>query len=817
MVKQIYSKFTKYKKSNKNSSLKIPDSVSTAKYLLIVESPSKCDKIENYLGALYCCISSKGHIQNISGLKSIDTKNHYQTKFDIIEEKKSHIDWMKKIIPKFDKSNIILATDDDREGEAIAWHICQVFDLNVETTKRILFHEITKPALLAAIENPTIINMNMVKAQQARQVLDMLVGFKISPILWKYLYRNKENSLSAGRCQTPALRLVYDNEMERKTAEIRQTYKITGSFFQKKIVFDLSKEFENNEPEVLDFLEKSKTHTHELSISSPKEIYKSPPKPFNTSNLLQSASSTLGIGPKETMSICQQLYQDGLITYMRTESQKYSGVFLKSAEKYITTKFNNDTSYIGKTEEIENTDSSNPHEAIRITNIETTTIDCENTRAISLYKLIWRNTVESCMSTAKYQNTVVQLTAPLDHHYRHTIEVPLFLGWKKISDEKKSTEDAQNTGAALLLYMKSISSGTAIPYNTITVSTAIHGKHSHYTEASLIKKLEDLGIGRPSTFAMIVDTILERGYVKKTDIEGLKIQTTEYQLLSDKEKTIQKNQTEKIFGTEKGKLAIQPVGIMVAVFLSTYFSSLFSYDYSKKMELDLDEISRVQSTEWYSVCEKCHQEIKESMKPMTKIAKEVFTIKGTDEYKLVYEKYGPVLRKVLEDGTFEYKTVKKDVQIDLGKLKNTEYHLYDLIDENPTDTIVGVYDNKEVRLKSGPYGKYIEYGNEKKSLKSLGLDESSVDPTEILSKLVGASGFSENKMMEGSQTIDKNMIRKLNDRISIKNGKYGAYIYYKTATMTKPTFYNIQKFKESYTYCSEEVLLKWIKDKYNVE
>jgi DNA topoisomerase-1 len=698
----------------------------------------------------------------------------------------------------FSKNNIILATYDDLEGEAIAWHICMVFDLPIETTKRIIFREITQSAIQKAIENPTIVNMNIVGAQMCRQVLDLLVGFKISPILWKHLYRNKDNSLSAGRCQTPALKLVYENEMEAKNAVTNTTYKISGSFFPKKILFDLSKEFEN-ELEVLEFLEQSKSFNHCLSIGQKKESIKSPPKPFNTSGLLQKASSLLGIGPKETMSICQQLYQDGLITYMRTESQKYSDVFLKKAQEYIVKRFEK-PEYIGNIEDIINKDSKNPHEAIRVTNIELATIETENSRTLTLYKLIWRNTVESCMSEAKYNNTPLIITAPKDLTYKHVIEVPIFLGFTKLIEESRTNmiED-QNVGAALLLYVES-SPKENIKYNKITANISIHGKHSHYTEASLIKKLEDLGIGRPSTFAMIIDTIIERGYVKKTDIEGITIKANEFTL---EKNIIQKEEKERTFGSEKGKLVIQPIGLVVTDFLYSHFTPLFSYDYTTKMESILDEISNGNEKRepWFKTCESCNTEISKLIKPIEKLGKQSFTILGSD-YKLVFEKYGPVLR-IEKNDTFEYKKIRSDIKIDLDKLQKGEYHEDELI-EVKKEQIIGEVDGVPITLKSGPYGEYIEHGDKKESIKSLG----EYKTTEEI-----ADAF---KTKISSPTNDNKMIRILTNELSIRNGKFGAYIYYKTDKMTKPKFLNIQKFKESYRHCSEEVLMKWIKETYNI-
>ena len=403
-----------------------------AKFLVIVESPSKCQKIESFLGMDYACIASVGHLRKIEGLKFIDSKNGHTIEYSLINDKKAHIKEMEKVMKQFPKENIILATDDDREGEAIAWHICEIFKLNISTTKRIIFHEITQNAVRNAVKNPTTINMDLVTSQQARQVVDLYVGYKISPILWKYLYNNKENTLSAGRCQTPALRLVYDNYIEIKNAESEFIYKTRGTFFPKNIVFQLNKDF-IDEKQVETFLEASCEFEHKLHLNSPKESIRSAPKPYNTSCLLQSASSSLSMSPKETMNLCQILYQEGLITYMRTDSQKYAIPFIEKSVKYIENHFGKDT--IGNTDKITLQDSKDPHEAIRIINIDRPTINSENRRMCSLYKLIWKNTIESLMCDAVYMNTEARISAPQDLHYSYVVEVPKILGWKKVEEK----------------------------------------------------------------------------------------------------------------------------------------------------------------------------------------------------------------------------------------------------------------------------------------------------------------------------------------------------------------------------------------------
>ena len=769
-----------------------------AKYLIIVESPSKCTKIESFLGIEYCCIASKGHIRTIDGLKSIDTKESFEPKFSIIEEKANHIHSMRSVISKFSKENIILASDDDREGEAIAWHICEVFNLPIHTTKRILFHEITKNAICEAVKKPTLINMNLVKAQHARQVLDILVGYKISPFLWKYLYHNKANSLSAGRCQTPALRLVYDNENEKKDIETK--YKTIGNFSSRDINFELNHEFDNKE-EVLEFLEKSKSFNHKLNICTPKETKKSPPKPFNTSQLLQSASNLLHLSPKETMSLCQTLYQAGYITYMRTDSQKYSTDFLNKAKKLILDNYEK-AEYIGNIDVLENKDINNPHEAIRITNIDVKIINDDNARLNSLYKLIWKNTIESCMSDAKYKNTTIQLDAPMDKKYEYVIEIPLFLGWKILS-EKKDVEN-QNTPSAILFYFKtletSMKSNKEFTYNHIDSNVVVKNKRHHYTEASLINKLEDLGIGRPSTFASIIETIQERGYVKKMDLEGEKINCLDFQLM---DKTILKIKKEKIFGNEKKKLVLQSIGLVTVEFLVQHFNSLFEYDYTKKMEDDLDLISSGKNENWADICKNCFNGINELSKPVAKLEKQVYHLDEKTDF--VFEKYGAVIRSKLDDNTFEYRAVKKDVRIDLDKLKNGEYDVEELYEIK--NNCLGKFDNIDVYIKNGKFGPYIEWGDKKESIRKIEkpLDKITLDDVMIFLK------------KEETDVVDKNILRKLNDVFSIRKGKFGSYVYYKTNVMKKPEFFNINKFKENALTCDANLLIEWLFSTYNIK
>lgn len=797
-----------YKKSSKiGSKTENPISLGKSTFLIIVESPSKCKKIESFLGSDYTCIASKGHLRTISSLKSIDINNNYTITFDILPEKKAHLDWMGKIVGHFKKENIILATDDDREGEAIAWHLCDIFGLDLLKTKRILFHEITKVAIQTAILNPTIVNMNLVHAQHCRQVLDLFIGFKISPVLWKYLYRNKDNSLSAGRCQTPALRLVYDNAELKKSENLLQKWKIKGFFTSRGFECDLSSDFEK-ELDVLTFLKISKTFPHTLSLKDPTISMKHAPKPFHTSSLLQTASSNLHMSPKETMALCQQLYQDGHITYMRTESQVYSEDFLKIAKDYIEKKFSANS--IGNLDSISNKISGDPHEAIRVTHIEMVDIDVENRRLSTLYKLIWQNTVESCMKDAKYEVTKVIIIAPMDLHYHYSVEIPLELGWKMaVHSSKKSIVELQSEGRSTILYLRGLI-GSPISYSSIESSISIQGRHSYYTEASLIKRLEDLGIGRPSTFASIVETNIERGYVKKIDIIGEEIVANEHILEWDRPLRIEEKK--RIVGGEKNKLVLQPIGSLTILFLIEAFSSLFSYDYTKRLESELDQIANGSILRWSTVCDECLKEISDKIKGVNALGKQSFTI--SNGYELVFEKYGPVLRKLIEiekkgSQKYQFYSVKKDISVDLGKLKRGEYTLEDLKEDESRN--MGEHDGSDIWIKMGPYGMYIEWKDRKISIKSLEKSIMDIQKEDIL-------GFLTNEQCNAAlkKPENPNILRELTPELSIRKGKFGAYIYYQKLGSVKPVFYNIQKFKESYHHCTVETLITWINKTYGL-
>jgi DNA topoisomerase-1 len=650
--------------------------------------------------------------------------------------------------------------------------------------------------------------MNLVRAQHARQILDIIVGYKISPTLWKQVYHSKSNSLSAGRCQTPALRLVYDNEKEKEKSESEYLYKTTGTFLSQNIAFELNHEFTKKE-DVVDFLKRTKTHKHSITFDIAKESIRSAPIPFNTSKLLQFCNNRLGYSPKTTMHICQNLYQNGHITYMRTDNTKYSDVFLKQLGNSIEKNYGKE--YLGDFDKIENKDSNaNPHEAIRVTDIEKSELPVDSaSKEASLYRLIWRNTMESGMADAKYNVHRTKIRAPdlkpnvagltkkeKELHYENVLELPIFLGWQKVVEDKndKGKKDT-------LLYFQSLSDKTKIdvPYQNINSNVVVRKKHTHYTESTLIKKLEDLGIGRPSTFATIVDTIQERGYVKCRDVPGVKMSCDEFILR--KCESIETKITEKIFGQEKNKLVIEPLGILCIELLLEQFDTFFDYGYTRLLEEELDKIVN-QTDSWNQVCKTCFKEIDTVLKKIEKKEKTKYQI--DDQHEVVFLDSGPVIRsKNEETGKYDYKTIKKD--IDFDGVKSKKYELSDLL-AIPSENL-GKFKDMDVLLKTGKYGAYVLIGDKTHSVKDIGIALDKI----VLSDIISFLKLYEEKERKPNSS---NTLRILTPNLSIRKGQYGPYIFYKTSEMKGPVFFNVKKFNNDPTTCESKLLLDWIKTAY---
>ena len=784
MKRRVYKKKEPTKKIFDNSSSSSSSSSSThvnilnTPFLVIVESPSKCKKIESFLGFQYKCIASKGHIRE---LKKVG--KDYTPEFGIIEEKAAHVTWMKQMVSHFLPENIFLGTDDDREGEAIAWHICKVCGLSVETTRRILFHEVTQSALKSAIANPLFIRMNIVQAQQTRQIIDRMIGFRVSPVLSRLVSHEQTNFLSAGRCQTPTLKLIYDRKVENETKKESAAveYKIVGSFFPHPSTItavlnsDISEKVET-------FMEESKKHNHLFRIIDDKiSKVKSPPSPFKTSLLLQTANSVLHLSPKYVMDACQTLYQDGKITYMRTESMTYAKGFLSQCKTFIEGEYG--TSYVGKkVDSLENTDNNNPHEAIRVTSLTTRHTEYEDKKINDIYHLIRQRSLESCMDDFEYDHYKIAFSAPSSSSssssslsYVTTIEVPTFLGWKRVSTKPEEMTETQVKRSNDIQYWKKFQ-GKPVPFTKIEAVLYMTEIDRYYNEASLIQKLESLGIGRPSTFSMLTDTIQERKYVQKQDIEGKEISGKEYTLHDDGR--LETKEVQKVFGASKNKLCIQELGTQVINKLDG-FASIFEYSYTSLMEKELDEIVENPDKDWKKVCETCDDMITACLQPLQLKMKNKYAI--DENHSLVFGKSGMVVQYNKEGEEKTYKTVKQSIDLDFEKLEKKEYSLEDILER--TDECLGKFENEDVFLKSGKYGPYITYGNTKLSIKSLITKKMSIDQLTMAEV--------EKFILSKKTTKESSILRVLSEDASVRNGKFGHYILYKTAGMKKPSFIHL--------------------------
>ena len=756
------------------------------KYLVIVESPSKIKKIEGYLGSDYAVIATCGHLCALTQLpwKSIQSGVDFEPTYTLIDTKKSHINEMSKIIQQYPKTCIMLATDNDREGEAIAFHICRMFDLPMDTTVRILFNEITQDALLKAIrqENQSLLNMSLVRSQQARQVLDLMIGFKISPLLWKHLYYSKDHALSAGRCQTPALRLIYEKTKQPDTSHY--CYKTTARFFPHPFTLsvELNHEFTEAE-EVNTFIDLSKAHIHTFCVHDKKVSTRSPPRPFHTSSLLQSASNILHYSPKVTNQLAQKLYQAGHITYIRTEAKTYSQDFLAEAGSYIAAKYG--TKCVGPLSRISNEKEKLPHEAIRVTKIAIQEISGEDPQMNSLYKLIWRTTVESCMSEAQFHTHKVTIDAPQNHTYVTSLDVPISLGWMQVQPREKETT------SSWLFYVQSLGKKIA-PSVSIDSKVIVKGGNRHYTESGLIQHLEELEIGRPSTYALFVDTLIERGYIACTEVPGTERSCTDFRWMSDT-KMVERQETKKVFGEEKKKLVIQPALTLCIEFLLKHFHPFFDYSYTKKMEEELDKIcDHIDDiVSWKSLCLKTYTDIVCLVDPVSQNEKKM-TIRLDEEHEVVFQKHGPTVRKQMETGV-EYLPIKENILLDTDRLKRGEYSVDDLL-AYPS-FYLGEHEGKPVHIKKGPYGTYIAWGDVRKSIKEMGI---TIEQAILY--------------LKETPTISSNVMREIDSSTSIRRGKYGPYLYHKTGNMKQPKFVALKKFKGDYLSCDHDVLHKnnWI-------
>ena len=605
------------------------------KNLVIVESPAKAKTIEKYLGKDFHVLSSVGHIRSIvkktkDGTPPIDVANNFFAVYEVDPEKKKVISELKKNVKAVGKDNVWLATDEDREGEAIAWHLCKVLDLPIETTKRIVFHEITKDAITTAIQNPRTVDMNLVQAQQARQILDRLVGFELSPVVWQKVPGGK----SAGRVQSPAVRLLVEREREIMKFAGSSQFKVTAIFIHDNQEFkaELNQKFDS-ESAAHEFLTSLKPATFTVSDISKTPGTRNPAAPFTTSTLQQEANAKLGFSSKATMASAQRLYQDGKITYMRTDSVNLSGQAIASATDFIKRLYGPDYSTVRKFK-TKSASAQEAHEAIRPTDITRETVT-SNEYDQKLYDLIRRRTLASQMSAAKLEKTTVTIDiegGELSAHDKTSAQTR-----ELNDDEMRRGEDCLSEASSaaardeseresrraeavlkgtdnsferfhfeakgevitfdgfLRVYgggkdelLPKLHTGDTLETHDITARQTFARPPARYTEGSLVKKLEDLGIGRPSTYATIIDTVQTRGYVEKGDSEG---QPRNVIVLSYNGEGVSRDVVQEKTGSTRGKLIPTPSGELIADFLTDHFTQIVDYDFTANVETEFDKIA----------------------------------------------------------------------------------------------------------------------------------------------------------------------------------------------------------------------------------
>jgi len=524
-----------------------------AKNLLIVESPAKAKTIEKILGSDFEVKSCFGHIRDLEKSEmGIDIKKGFRPRYIVPEEKEKVVKELKQIAKK--SGEVWLATDEDREGEAISWHLCEVLGLDPATTKRIVFHEITKPAIRSAVEKPRTVNMNLVNAQQARRILDRIVGFEISPILWRKM--SMRGNLSAGRVQSVAVRLIVERERAINGFAATGSFKVEGFFKAKdingkQVIFKAEGAKKNTQQDAEQFLQGCIGADYTVKDVQKKPAKKSPAAPFTTSTLQQEASRKLGYGVSKTMLIAQKLYEAGHITYMRTDSVSLSETAMGDISKQITESYGKDYLQPRKFKN-KNESAQEAHEAIRPTYMDKSTVDIADGQR--LYELIWKRTMASQMADAELEKTIAEITISTQQELlKAEGEVMKFEGFLKVYNESRDDED-ENEEPSTEGMLPPLAKGQQLDLNEMLATERFTRAQPRYTEASLVKKMEELGIGRPSTYAPTISTILKRGYVEKRDKEGVK---RDYRVLKLSNNTISKAIEQENTGAEKSKLLAQ--------------------------------------------------------------------------------------------------------------------------------------------------------------------------------------------------------------------------------------------------------------------
>lgn len=725
-----------------------------SKNLVIVESPAKAKTIEKYLGNGFKVLSSVGHIRSIAkktkdGTPPIDVNNNFKTTYDVDSDKTKTISELKKAVKSAE--TVWLATDEDREGEAIAWHLCEVLKLDPKKTKRIVFHEITKDAIEEAIKNPRTVDMQLVQAQQARQILDRLVGFELSPVVWQKVPGGK----SAGRVQSPAVRLLVEREREIEKFEGSADFKVTAEFTDPKskdiIKAELSERFDT-EAKAQKFLESLKGSTFTISDVTKSPGTRNPGAPFTTSTLQQEANAKLGFGAKATMASAQKLYQEGKITYMRTDSVNLSGQAIASAASFIKSTYGDNYSQVRKFK-TKSSSAQEAHEAIRPTDI-TKEKGSSNAYDQKLYTLIRNRTLASQMAPAKLEKTVITIDiAGQKLVFEAKGEVVIFDGFLKVYGSKKDDTllPAVQTGDTLKLH-------TAIAKQTFARPPA------RYTEGSLVKKLEELGIGRPSTYATILGTIQARGYAEKGESEGNERDVIV--LTVDNSGKVSRDIVQEKTGADKGKLVPTPIGGLISDFLTGHFEQVVDYGFTADVEKDFDDIAegKLDKTtmlkRFYGPFHKLVEGASDIDRSKVAQARKVGT--HPKNGKAIYARFGR-FGPMLQLGETEDEEKPQFAPLPKGSKIET-VTVEEALKAFELPRVVGTTkDGEEIKANVGRFGPYIQVGKLFVSLKD-------IDPREVTEeqarKLYAAKLKAE----------AEKLIADLGEGIQVLNGRYGPYI-----------------------------------------
>src|SRR5436190_1360236 len=744
-----------------------------AKNLLIVESPAKAKTIEKILGSDFQVKSCFGHIRDLqkAGM-GIDLEKGYKPTYIVPDEKMKVVNELKSLAKK--SNEVWLATDEDREGEAISWHLCEVLGLDPKKTKRIVFHEITKPAILAAVGNPRTVDMNLVMAQQARRVLDRIVGFELSPVLWRKI--SMRNNLSAGRVQSVAVRLIAEREREINAFSATSTFKIEGVFTAKDmsdrpVNFSAEAKKQNTAEDAEQFLKSCAGADYKVVDVTVRPGKKSPAPPFTTSTLQQEASRKLGYSVSRTMLLAQKLYESGKITYMRTDSVSLSNTALGDLTNTIKSMYGEEYHQFRKFKN-KNESAQEAHEAIRPTYMENTTIedfDCKK-----LYDLIWKRTMACQMADAETEKTTAKIEISTNKEELTAAgEVLKFDGFLKVYREDRDEDDlAEDEQEGML---PPLNVGQQLPFIEMKATERFSRPAPRYTEASLVKKLEELGIGRPSTYAPTISTIQKREYVEKREKEGVKRDYRVFLLKNDKVNMVTESENT---GAEKSKLFPTDLGLVVTDFLKQYFDDIMDYGFTARIEEEFDEVAEGK-IKWNKMIDEFYLPFKKDVDKTIETAERAH---GERELGMDPEsgkrvvarmgRYGPMIQIGVADETEKPKFAK----IPNGMSSET-ITFEEAMKLFSIQGVLGQYEEKDVSVGVGPYGPYAKWGDEYGSIpKGTNLQEVDVER---------AVGFIKLKQIADAP------IAQYNDKPVTKGkGRFGPYIKYEGMFINVPRRYN---------------------------